>query len=125
MNTDRIPAPRRRQWNASTINGNDKRGHGILRNPLYVGKRVWNRVRTVKDPTTGKRVSRTNDASSYEYSDAPHLRIVDDAVYEVARATKEAVGDPRARHTPRSKRMLPGLLKCAGCGGALTTTSAD
>lgn len=125
LNKEGVPAPRGAQWNASTINGNDKRGHGLLRNPLYVGKRVWNRVRMVKDPSTGKRVSRENDPSEYEYSDAPHLRIVDDAIYEAARARKEAVGGTRAKFAPRSKRMLTGLLKCASCGGALTTTSAD
>ena len=125
LNADGIPSPRGRQWNASTINGNDKRGHGILRNPLYVGKRVWNRVRMVKDPTTGRRISRENDPSQYEWADAPHLRIVDDAVYEAAKARKGKVGGPRARYEPRSRRMLTGLLKCAACGGALTTTSAD
>ncbi|EUB97227.1 Resolvase domain-containing protein [Rhizobium sp. CF080] len=125
LNHDNIPAPRGRQWNASTINGNEKRGHGILRNPLYVGKRVWNRVRMVKDPATGRRVSRENDVNEYEYSEAPHLRVVSDEIYEAARARKEAVGGPRGKYMPRAKRMLTGLLRCASCGGALTTTSTD
>ncbi|MCQ1766153.1 recombinase family protein [Neorhizobium galegae] len=125
LNAEGVPAPRGAQWNASTINGNDKRGHGLLRNPLYVGKRVWNRVRMIKDPTTGRRVSRENDPAEYEYSDAPHLRIVEDAVYEAARARKEAASGPRGKYAPRSRRLLTGLLRCASCGGALTTTSAD
>ena len=36
-------------WGASTINGNAKRGTGILNNELYVGRLVWNRLRYVKD----------------------------------------------------------------------------
>ena len=40
----------------STIYGNAKRGTGILNNELYVGRLVWNRLRDVKNPDTGKRV---------------------------------------------------------------------
>ena len=47
-------------WGPSTIHGNPKRGNGILNNELYVGRLVWNRQRFVKDPDTGKRVSRQN-----------------------------------------------------------------
>ncbi len=38
LNKRGVPPPRGTRWNASTINGNDKRGHGILRNPLYAGR---------------------------------------------------------------------------------------
>ena len=44
----------------STIAGNAARGTGILNNELYLGRLVWNRLRYVKDPSTGKRVSRLN-----------------------------------------------------------------
>ncbi len=43
-----------------TIYGNPDRGTGILNNELHVGKLVWNRLRYIKDPETGKRVSRPN-----------------------------------------------------------------
>jgi len=42
----------------STINGNRQRGTGLLNNELYVGRLVWNRLRYMKDPETGKRVSK-------------------------------------------------------------------
>jgi site-specific DNA recombinase len=32
----------------------------VLANELYIGRVVWNRLRYVKDPDTGKRVSRPN-----------------------------------------------------------------
>jgi site-specific DNA recombinase len=60
LNADRIAPPRGASWNASTINGNNARGHGMLLNELYAGRIVWNKVRMVKDPATGKRVSRIN-----------------------------------------------------------------
>ena len=60
LNAERITPPRGRAWNASTINGNMLRGNGILNNELYAGRLVWNKVRMVKDPDTGKRISRPN-----------------------------------------------------------------
>jgi site-specific DNA recombinase len=48
LNKDGISGPRRRGWGASTINGNASRGTGILNNPLYIGKLVWNKLRYVK-----------------------------------------------------------------------------
>jgi len=32
----------------------------LLNNELYIGRLVWNRLRYVKNPATGKRVSRLN-----------------------------------------------------------------
>ena len=49
-----MPAARR-AWGPSTIAGNPARGTGILNNELYIGRLVWNRLRYVKDPSTGKR----------------------------------------------------------------------
>lgn len=124
LNKEGIPAPRGRHWNASTINGNDKRGHGILRNPLYAGKRIWNRVRMVKDPSTGRRVSRENDPAEHEVTEAPHLRIVPQELFQAAVERKQQRGRSM-KQAPKTKRLLTGLLRCAACGGALTTTSSD
>jgi site-specific DNA recombinase len=60
----RTAAPRGRAWNASTINGWGTRGAGILNNPIYVGRIVWNKNRMVKNPDTGRRVSRANPESA-------------------------------------------------------------
>ena len=125
LNDEGVAAPRGKQWNGSTINGNDKRGYGILRNSLYVGKIVWNRVRMVKDPSTGRRVSRENEESAIETMDAPHLRIIDDALFQAVRSRKETVGGNHAHTAPRNKRLLSGLLKCGACGGGLSIIGAD
>ena len=50
-------------WGPSTIHGNRQRGTGILNKELYIGRLVWNRLRYVKDPETGTRVSRLNSES--------------------------------------------------------------
>ncbi|NEH87742.1 recombinase family protein [Rhizobium leguminosarum] len=125
LNHDAVPAPRGKQWNASTIHGNDRRGNGILRNPLYVGKLVWNRVQMIKDPSTGKRVSRANDEDKVETIDAPHLRIVDEELFQAAKDRLAARGGSHAHHAPRNKRLLSGLLKCGACGGGLATVGSD
>lgn len=125
LNKDGVPAPRGLRWAAATINGNGKRGNGILRNPLYAGRIIWNRVRMVKDPATGRRVSRQNDASEFRLADAPHLRIVDQALFDMVQTRKETVGGEHASHAPRNKRVLSGLLKCGACGGGLVMIGHD
>ena len=121
LNDDGIPAPRGPRWNASTLNGNDGRAYGILTNPIYGGEIVWNRVRMVMDPDTGRRVSRPNPESEWKRSSAPQLRIVGEALWEAAQARKlgRLKSHPK-QMDPRAKRLLSGLLKCSHCGGGLT-----
>ena len=59
LNREGIVGPFGGAWSPSTIYGNGKRGTGILNNELYVGRVVWNRLRYVKNPDTGKRVAST------------------------------------------------------------------
>jgi site-specific DNA recombinase len=125
LNSEAIAPPRGTRWNASTINGSGKRGHGILRNPLYSGAQVWNRVRMLKDPSTGKRVSRVNAQSDWHTVECPHLRIVDQALFERVAARMSSVGGTNASHAPKSKRVLSGLLKCGCCGGGMSIIGSD
>lgn len=37
-----------------------QRGTSIIQNELYAGRLVWNKVRMIKDPDTGKRLSQTS-----------------------------------------------------------------
>jgi site-specific DNA recombinase len=80
FNDQRIPGPDGALWTDSTLRGHAARGTGLLNNELYVGKLVWNRLRYIKDPTTGKRVSRVNSREKWITTDVPELRIVDDAL---------------------------------------------
>uniref|UniRef100_UPI00273DAF2F recombinase family protein n=1 Tax=Oceaniradius stylonematis TaxID=2184161 RepID=UPI00273DAF2F len=66
LNADQVPPPRGKHWTASTINGNKTRHHGILLNELYAGVLVWNRVRMIKNPDTGRRVSRPNPEEEWK-----------------------------------------------------------
>ena len=71
LNAEGVPSPSGGNWSQSTINGNRKRGTGILNNELYVGRLVWNRLHYVKDPDTGKRVSRLNPPSDKPPTELP------------------------------------------------------
>ena len=125
LNAERIAPPRGAHWAGNTINGNTKRGAGILQNELYAGRLIWNRVRMVKDPDTGKRVSRPNPESEWKRSEAPHLRIVPDELWQAAQERKARRGQSHERHTRRPKHLLSGLLKCGACGSGLYVKDHD
>jgi site-specific DNA recombinase len=76
LNREGIAGPFGGAWSPSTIYGNSKRGTGILNNELYIGRLVWNRLRYVKNPDTGKRVSRVNPETEWMRKEVPELRIV-------------------------------------------------
>jgi site-specific DNA recombinase len=67
-----------------------KRGTGILNNELYVGRLVWNRLRCVKNPDTGKRISRLNATTEWITKEIPSLRIVSDEVWNAAKHRQNA-----------------------------------
>ncbi|WP_245322142.1 recombinase family protein [Bradyrhizobium sp. LTSPM299] len=77
LNKKGIVGPRGGVWNASTIAGSRKRLNGILQNELYAGRIVWNRQTFIKDPETGKRISRENPRDQWMTAEAEHLRIID------------------------------------------------
>ncbi|WEJ13724.1 recombinase family protein (plasmid) [Sinorhizobium sp. K101] len=76
------------------------RGTGIINNELYAGVLVWNRLRFIKDPSTGKRVSRINPESQWIRTEVPHLRMVDDELWSAARARKEQISESLAPIPP-------------------------
>ncbi|MBS7698675.1 MULTISPECIES: recombinase family protein [unclassified Chelatococcus] len=125
LNDEDVPPPRGARWNSSTINGNTKRGNGIIQNPIYQGRLIWNRVRMVRDPETGRRVSRVNPEAEWQTADVPHLRIVDEATAAVATDRKKKRGWAHGQPTPKNARFLSGLLRCAECGGGLAAAGPD
>lgn len=119
LNKESIPCPSGSTWGASTINGNRRRGTGILNNELYRGKLIWNRNRMVKDPSTGRRVSRQNDETAWIRKDMPELRIVPEELWNAAKARQAVLDEakPALWRTNRPQYLLSGLTKCGVCGG--------
>ncbi|MGH1457244.1 MAG: recombinase family protein [Alphaproteobacteria bacterium] len=127
LNEDGIPCPSGKEWGASTIYGNRQRGTGILNNELYIGQLVWNRLRYIKNPDTGKRVSRLNDEKDWIRKDVPELRIIDQDLWD---KVKEKQGEIRKQHKEfwgkqRPKNLFSYLLKCDCCGGGYSKVSQD
>lgn len=119
LNKENIPGPSGGAWGQSTINGNRRRGTGILNNALYIGELIWNRQRFIKDPETGKRVTRLNDESALIRLSLPDLRIVPQDLWEAAKLRQknlDAKGDGLWRRN-RPHYLLSGLLRCGVCGG--------
>ncbi|MGB8842157.1 MAG: recombinase family protein [Aliidongia sp.] len=131
LNRDGIPGPFGHSWGDTTIRGHASRGNGIVNNELYIGMLVWNRQRFIKDPSTGKRVSRPNSEAKWIRTEVPALRIVDDELWqrvkrrqaELAKqfeATTKGVRAARAERLNGLRRpafLLSGLLICGCCGG--------
>lgn len=117
LNQRSVPGPRGGVWNASTITGSRTRANGILRNELYAGKIVWNRQRFIKDPDTGRRVSRPNPPDQWMTADAVHLRIIDSETWARASARSSMRGSQQQRRlATRPQNLLSGLIKCGCCG---------
>ncbi|WP_416045225.1 recombinase family protein [Caenispirillum bisanense] len=124
LNADGIPGPRGGEWADTTIRGSAAKGTGLLNNALYVGRLVWDRCSYVVEPSTGARKPRPKDEAEWHATDVPHLRIVDDELWERVKARQAEVRTVMARdehgnalnHARRSKHLLSGLLICGECG---------
>jgi len=139
LNAESVPGPFGHAWGDTTIRGHVCRGTGIINNELYAGVLLWNRLRYVKNPATGKRVSRINPGSEWIRTEVPELRIVDEDLWQAARQRQAEVARQfenvtkgvrayRAKHVNEFRRpsfLFSGLLKCGRCGGQYGIISND
>jgi DNA invertase Pin-like site-specific DNA recombinase len=133
LNAKAIPGPQGKVWTDTTIRGHASRGTGLLNNEMYIGRLVWNRLRYVKDPSTGKRVSRPNPPADWIIQEVPDLRIINDTVWRQVKERQASIlatfeskpGPNRLNHTHRKKFLLSGLLGCGVCGGSYTIRGQD
>ncbi len=123
LNAEGVPGPRGGKWNASAIVGSAIRKNGILQNRLYAGEIVWNRQRFIKDPATGKRVSRPNPESEWIIAAAPQLAIIDSATFAAVEARRAERSIPHPSYVRKPRHVLSGLLKCGCCGASYTTVN--
>src|ERR1700722_9237177 len=139
LNAEGIVGPDGNLWNDSTIRGHVKRGTGLINNELYVGRLVWNRQRYVKDPSTGRRVSRMNAESEWIVAEVPELRIIDDELWQAAKTRQSEIADKYVNVTEatreaqsnrlnglrRPKALFSGLIHCGVCGGPCSLRGQD
>ena len=134
LNAEGVPGPRGKLWRDTAIRGHRTRGTGLINNELYIGRLVWNRLRYVKDPETGRRVSRQNPPEAWITTEVPELRIVDDALWDRVKARQDAIaGEPRVQAIKatefwkkrRQTHLLTGLLRCGCCDGGFASVGKD
>jgi site-specific DNA recombinase len=134
LNKDGVPGPRGKLWRDTAIRGHITRGTGILNNELYAGRLVWNRMRYIKDPQTGRRVSRINAKEAWITHDVPHLRIIENGLWERVRSRQGKIRESDRSQNIRATRfwehkrashLLTGLLVCGHCGGKLISVGRD
>jgi site-specific DNA recombinase len=121
LNHAGIAGPFGGTWSPSTIHGNSRRGTGILNNELYIGRLIWNRLRYVKNPDTGKRISRLNPNAEWITKEIPFLRIVSDELWNAAKDRQSVTRRTITRSgnigfARRPQYLFSGLSKCGVCG---------
>jgi hypothetical protein len=86
---------------------------------------VWNRLRYVKDPDSGRRVSRLNPVERLVVTEVPDLRIVSDALWQKVKARQQRMsatvvasvrGTKGLCNANRPQHLFSGLIKCGVCG---------
>jgi site-specific DNA recombinase len=134
LNQKNVPSPSGKRWRDTTIRGHITRGTGVLNNELYVGKLIWNRQRYIKDPATGRRVSRINPETTLSKNYVPDLQIVDDELWQRVKARqlgiRESDGVAKARASRfweqrRPRHLLTGLMVCGACGEPYASIGRD
>lgn len=121
LNAEGVPPPKGQMWRARTLTGNKQKMNGILRNPIYAGRYFWGKSKRKKkrDGRVGYPVT---PQESWRNTDIPHLRIVDDDLYEAAqdilarRANPEKPNDAR-----RPTYLLSGRTFCGVCDAPYAT----
>jgi len=73
----------------SAVHGGPNKGFGILRNEWYVRRYVSNRSQWLRDPDTGKRQRVERPRDEWKIAEVPHLRIVEEDVWQAARGRAE------------------------------------
>ena len=125
LNAEGIKGPSGKAWGPSTINGNRERGTGVLNNELYIGRLVWNRLRYIKNPDTGKRISRQNPPDEWIIKDVPELAIIEQELWDAVRQRQGKIKKQKKsfRDCTRPRYLLSRLIKCGSCGGGMSMVS--
>lgn len=125
-----IPSPRGKTWSRSTIYADRRSGIGVLGNPLYTGKVVWNRSTNVKNPENDNRPQRRENAEDeWITHEIPELQIIDDKLWNAAQKRVESTRNHTISQALKGKSsggrrqpkfLFSGLLKCGVCGSNMT-----
>jgi site-specific DNA recombinase len=125
LTRDKVPTPSGADdWTFQTVNK-------ILQNEIYIGVYVRNRVRRVRNYNTGKRDAHKASPDDLVTADFPHLRIVDQDLWEAAQAVRreranKTFGNRQIERATVVRKLHPfmGLFRCAECGSKMIITGS-
>lgn len=114
LNRDRVPSPRAGKrgtgsWSPSSL-------HAMLRNERYRGVVPYDRTKKTYRGGTKVRVERPRE--EWVRASAPHLRIVDEALWVAATDARRSGSVARLRGRP-PVHLLSGIMRCGVCGGPI------
>ncbi len=127
LNKMDVPLPRGGKWAVSAIYP-DAKHVGMLGNPLYNGRQIWNKSKWVKDPATGRRLRTLRPESEWIITEYLELKIIDDELWNAARqralatqaktAKQRAILKSNVSGGRSPKYLLSGIIRCGQCSGA-------
>ena len=124
LNRQKISGPSGKGWAPSTINGNWRRGTGILNNELYIGRLVWNRQASSRTLTPASASPALIRRPRWIVKDVPELRIIDQVLWDRVKERQQGLSRASEFHEKQRPRMLLSfLLKCGVCGGGFSKVS--
>ena len=132
LNEDGIPGRNnvRQKWASSTVGR-------ILGNEKYIGKWVWNKSESRRDPKTGRRRRFPKPESEWITVVDESLRIVSQGMWDEVQQRRESMkkswpgghgkrgfeGKKGSREAQYPSHLLSGAMTCATCGATITQVS--
>lgn len=121
LNAEREPPPKGQMWRSRTLTGNKKKMNGILRNPIYAGRYFWGKSKR-KKLRDGRIEYPATPQEGWRRVDIPHLRIVDDDLYETVQDILARTAEPqRPNDARRPTYLLSGRTFCGVCDAPYAT----
>ncbi len=118
------------KWASSTVSR-------ILDNEKYIGKWVWNKTESRRDPKTGRRRRFPKPESEWIVNHDETLRIIPQQLWDEVQARRESSkkawpgeagkkgfsSNQKSRSAHNPAHLLSGSMKCASCGSTITQVS--
>lgn len=121
LNAEGEPPPKGQMWRSRTLTGNKQKMNGILRNPIYAGRYFWGKSKR-KKLRDGRIEYPPTPQESWRRVDIPHLRIVDDDLYEAVQDMLARTAEPeRPNDARRPTYLLSGRTFCGVCDAPYAT----
>lgn len=131
LNEEGVPGRFRasKGWSPATVSR-------ILDNEKYMGRWVWNKTESRRDPRTGRRRKFEKPESEWLVTEDESLRIAPQNLWEAVRARRKEVrktwpggnkrgfsADQGSRQAHFPTHLLSGTMRCGVCGGAVGQVS--